>query len=384
MAKGKRAGRGEGSVYQRNDKRGKKWVASFIVEETGKRQYIYKETRKEAVEALRDALQAQKQGTLATGPKQTVGQYLEHWLENALKPPAIRISSHIRYKGLLYNHILPAFGHVQLQKLTTEHLERLYTKLQKEGYSSHTIRGIHGFLHKALNQAVRRNYISRNVCDFVDLPRNTTHATIQVLDTHQAKHLLEVAKGHNLETFLMVAITTGMRFGELTALRWQDINFEEGTIYIHRTVKYLSGHGFVEGEPKTAKSKRKIMVPGITVEGLKRHYEQQLEMRLKAGPAWKEREIVFPNQYGNFLREEVVMNRFHKLLEQAELPTMRLHDLRHSAASILLASGVNPKLIQELLGHTNIGMTLDTYSHVLPSMQKEVKDKWDNLFDNPS
>jgi integrase len=384
MANGKHAGRGEGSVYQRKDRRGKQWVASFIVEETGKRQYIYKETRREAAEALREALQAQKQGTLATGPKQTVGQYLEHWLENALKPPAVRISSHIRYKGLFYNHILPAFGHVQLQKLTAEHLERLYTKLQKEGYSSHTIRGIHGFLHKALNQAVRRNYIARNVCDFVDLPRITTHTTIQILDTDQAKRLLEVARGHDLEIFLLVAITTGMRFGELTALRWQDINFEEGTLYIHRTVKHLSGHGFVEGEPKTAKSKRKIMVPGFTLEGLKRQHAQQLEKRLKAGSNWKERGIVFPNKHGNFLREEVVMNRFHKLLEQAGLPTMRLHDLRHSAASILLASGVNPKLIQELLGHSRIGMTLDTYSHVMPSMQKEVKEKWNTLFDNPS
>ncbi len=315
MAKGKHAGRGEGSVYQR--KSDGRWVASFIAEETGKRQYLYREKRSEAVEALREVLQAQKQGTLATGPKQTVRQYLEHWLENGLKPPAIRISSHVRYRGLLYNHILPAFGHVQLQKLTAEYLERLYTKLQKEGYSSHTIRGIHGFLHKALNQAVRRNYIARNVCDFVDLPRITTHTTIQILDTDQAKRLLEVARGHDLEIFLLVAITTGMRFGELTALRWQDINFDEGTVYIHRTVKHISGHGFVEGEPKTAKSKRKIMVPSITIEGLSRQHAQQLETSLKAGSPWKERGIVFPNKHGNFLREEVVMNRFHKLLEQS-------------------------------------------------------------------
>jgi integrase len=142
MAKGKRAGRGEGSIYQRSDKRGKKWVASFIVEETGKRQYIYKETRKEAAEALREALQAQKQGTLATGHDQKLKDFLEQWLEEERRPN-IRLSSYARYRTIITRHITPALGNIGVKKLTPQHLQHFYSEKEKEGLSKSSIQDIH-------------------------------------------------------------------------------------------------------------------------------------------------------------------------------------------------------------------------------------------------
>lgn len=200
------------------------------------------------------------------------------------------------------------------------------------------------------------------------------------LSPEQAQHLLHEVRGQRLDTLLALALTTGMRKGEILALRWHDIDLQKGSLQIRRTVKYLAGHGYIEGEPKTAKSRRKITLPDFVVEKLKQHRAMQLETRLQAGAKWVDRNIVFCNTHGGFLAPMILYRLFAKALRDAGLPHIRFHDLRHSAATLLLSMGVHPKVVQKLLGHSSISMTMNTYSHILPSMQKDAMNKMDDLF----
>jgi integrase len=234
-------------------------------------------------------------------------------------------------------------------------------------------------LHKALDHAVRWGLVPRNVCDAVSLPKKTRHE-MQPLTEKQARQLLIAARGHSLEGLLTLAVTTGMRSGELLALKWQDINFDTGSLHIRRTMGYISGRGYLEFEPKTSRSRRKIVLPPFVCEALKQHRTRQLEARLKAGDRWQDRDLVFCNIYGGYLDPAHLRQRFDKLLKEADLPDVRFHDLRHSAATILLSMGVPAKVVQEILGHSQISMTMDIYSHVLPDMQQEAMDKMDELF----
>jgi integrase len=171
-----------------------------------------------------------------------------------------------------------------------------------------------------------------------------------------------------------------MRKGEILGLRWQDIDLQKGELQIRRTLGYFAHHGFVEGEPKTEKSKRKITLPQFVLDALKRHRTLQLERRLQAGSTWIDKDLVFSSKDGDFIVPHTLNNHFNRLLEEIGLPHIRFHDLRHSAATLLLSMGVPAKVVQEILGHSNFRTTMDRYSHVLPTMQKEAMDKMDDMF----
>jgi integrase len=286
----------------------------------------------------------------------------------------------VKYRRLIHIHILPELGNVQLQKLTPQQVQALYKKKDEEGLSPKMVNSIHGVLHKALENAVRWKLVSSNVCDLLSPPR-LVQQEIQPLTPNQARRLVEAARGHRLEAVLMLAITTGMRRGELLALRWQDIDFEGQSLQVRRTVDFFAGYGgYVETEPKTAKGRRMIALPPFVIDVLRLHRVAQLELRLKAGTAWEEHDLVFTGLHGNYLNPRYILKMFAQVLQQAGLRHLRFHDLRHSAATLLLGMGVHPKVVQEILGHSQIGMTMDTYSHVLPSMQKEAMDKWSDMF----
>ena len=370
----KQRGHGEGSIYQRKDGR---WVASITLENR-KRKQFYGKTRKEVQEKLRVALNEQRQGTLATGPQQTLKQYLEYWLEDVHKP-AIRLSSYMQYRGILDKHIFPLLGHIQVQKLTPQQVQSFYARKEKEGLALGTIRTIHAVLHNALSHAVSINLVSRNVSDVVNPPRLVKHER-HPLTIEQAQKLLQHVQGHSLEGLITVALATGMRRGELLGLRWQDIHFDTKSLQIQRTISRQRKKGIVESEPKTSRGRRNIILPPFAIEALKEHRTRQLEVRLKVGSAWEESNFVFCNGHGGFLEPSQLHMMFRNLLKEADLPQIRFHDLRHSAATMMLTMGVHPKVVQELLGHSSISLTLDTYSHVLPSMQQEAMDKLDALF----
>ena len=366
---------GEGSVFQRRDGR---WIASIRLE-NGKKKLIYCKSEKDAYATLRKALHEKERGELLTGPQQTLKMYLEQWLEQAHKLSTIRTSTYNTYRIVIYKHVIPLLGHIQLQRLTPQQIQSFYAKKLDEGLSAKRVRGFHAVLHRALENAVKWNLVARNVCDLVTPPLPQRHE-IQTLTPDQVQRLLQAAREHKLEALLTVAVATGMRRGELLGLHWQDIDFKTRSIYVRRSVGRIGKFGIVESEPKTQRSRRKITLPTFVIDTLKRHQEHQQEMRAKAGALWRETGIVFCSIYGSYLESSNLHDDFKRLLVKAELPNIRFHDLRHSAATILLGMGVHPKIVQELLGHSNISMTMDIYSHVLPSMQQETMDKLDDLF----
>jgi integrase len=374
MAKRKRRAHGEGGLIRRKDGR---WAGSFYSAE-GKRVYVYGSTQQEALEKLRKAQSEQEQGVLATGPKLKLGVYLEQWLED-VKKPELRVSSYVKYKKLIVGYIIPALGNLQLQKLTPQHVQSFYTKKLKEGLSAKTVHSIHGVLHNALDNAVRWRLVPKNVTDLVTPPRLEKHE-VQSLTLEQARTLLAAARGHRLDMLLTLALTTGMRRGELLALRWSDIDLESGMLQVRRTVDFIARYGYVEGEPKTARSRRKIVLPAFVVAMLKQHRKNQLEQRLKVGDDWQDRDLVICGLEGNYLNPRYLLKLFDKLLAEAGLSHMRFHDLRHSVVTLLLGMGVDPRTIQEFVGHEDITTTMRIYSHVLPSMQQGVADKLSELF----
>ena len=376
-----RRGHGEGSIYQRSDGR---WAASISLE-GGKRKTFYGKTRKAVQEQLKTALHQQQQGILATGPQQKVEQFLQHWLENVHKQ-SIRSRTYERYEEIVRLHLVPGIGHHQLQKLSPQHLQSFYTQKLEEGLSTTTVISFHNVLHKALETAVRWNLISRNVCDLVSPPRRKRFE-IQPLSVEQVQQLLATTRDHRLEALFLLALATGMRRGELLGLKWQDINFQAEMLQIRRIltrvptkVKKPQGSTYVEAEPKTEKGRRSILLPQFVLEALKQHRARQSEARLKAGVEWQEHDYVFCTSVGTHLHPtRDVLNQLKVLLAKAGLPDIRFHDLRHSSATMLLSMGVHPKIVQEILGHSQISMTMDTYSHVLPTMQKEAMSKLNEL-----
>jgi integrase len=370
---GKRANQ-EGSVYKRKDGR---WVASIVLE-NGKRKSIYCKTQQEAIKAVRKANQDKDQGIIFPTEDQSLSAFLTNWLQDTVRQ-RVRERTHIRYRQLIELQVLPALGNIKLQKLSPQHLQKLYNQKLEEGYAPQTVKHIHRVLHRALKDALRWQLVSRNVCDAVDAPR-VPRKEMQVLTGDQAQQLLEAAKGDPLEALYVLALTTGMRQGELLGLKWEDVDITLGTVQVRRTIARLPGKGFTVSEPKSAKSRRKIHLTRLAVEALKRHRIRQSEARLAAGPAWSEQGWVFCNAVGKPIEAGNMIRRsFRPMLDKAGLPAIRFHDLRHSTATLLLSLGIHAKVVQELLGHSQISLTLDTYSHVLPSMQEEAVSRLDTL-----
>jgi integrase len=365
---------GEGTLFQRTDGR---WQASFIPE-NGKRLYFYGKTASEALEKMRKAKEEERKGILATGPKQKLGDYLTSWLETVQRP-TIKKNTYVQYRMMINRHIIPALGQTHLQKLTAPQVQSFYSQKLQDGLSPGTVGVIHAVLHCALENAVKWNLVTRNVSSLVSPPKRSGYE-VHTLSPGEAIHLIEAAKETNLEAIIIMAVTTGIRRGELMALRWSDIDLERGMLHIRRTMYRLSGFGFVENTPKTRTSKRRIILPAVVVEALKEHQQRQIQAQKKAGSKWIDKGLVFPNTHGNFIRPDHMLRKFHQLLDSAKLPYMRFHDLRHSAATILLIKGVHPKVVQDLLGHSTIAMTMDTYSHLLPSMQQDAADSMDDVF----
>ena len=375
---GKRAN-GEGSVYRR--KSDGRWVGSLSLPD-GTRKVFYGKKQSEVIAKIDEALHDLRRGTLVTGPSVTVQEYMEQWLEEIHKP-IVKLNTHRNYRELLVNYIIPGLGYTKLQALTPQQVQAFYSKKLSDGLSPKTINNIHGLLHKALSNAVKWNILPRNVCDAVTPPR-IPRKEKTVLSIEQAHTLLRQIKNHRMEALFTLAIVTGMRCGELLALRWQDIDLATCSLQVKRTVNYIKGYGHVESEPKTIKSRRQIRLPLFVVEVLLRHRTRQEEQRRASVDVWVERDLVFTTAQGNYIALTTLRRAFNSILKKAGLPHMRFHDLRHSAATILLSRGTHPKVVQEILGHSQIAMTLDVYSHVLPSMQEDVTKRWDDDFGAPA
>ncbi len=371
----KRGSKGRGSVFQRKDGR---WVAQFIIEETGRQKQLYAATEKEAYARLDQALLEQKQGILATGPQQKLGDYLKWWLDE-VHQLKIRPSSYSRYRIALNKHILPELGQIQLRKLTARQVQDFYNKKLKEGQSPSSVHNMHKVLHGGLKRAVQLRYIPYNPSDGVSLPSDEPEREGQFLTLDQAKHLMRVAHGHRLESFIALALTTGMRHGELAALKWNDIDFETGIISVRRTLT-IAGSKRVEGSPKTKKSGRSVLLVPAVRDLLDAHKKRQDVLRQESGASWQENDLVFCGPRGMHYDTTGTQRSFYRLLNQAGLPFIHIHDLRHTASTLWDELGVREKVRQELLGHTELEITRNVYTHVTEPMQKDAVERINMMF----
>lgn len=367
---------GDGSIYLRKDGR----FAASMVLENGKRKYFYGQSKKEVRDKLKKAQLEQVQGILSTGPQQALSQYLADWLE--VHRYKVRPRTYERYEAIVRLHIVPRLGRVSLQKLTGQHLEKMYADLQKAGLSATTVDAVHNMLHTALDRAVRLGLVGRNVSELVSPPRKE-HREAKALTPEQVRQFLEAIKGHPRETLFILALATGMRRGELLGLKWQDINLDNATLQVRRALNRMpTGQGYKETEPKTKSGRRSIALVPFAVEALRRHWQSQQEEKARAGEVWEDHDYVFCDPDGSHLDPgHDVYVQFKKVLKQAGLPDLRFHDLRHSMATMLLQKKVHPKIVQEVLGHSSIDITMDIYSHVLPNIQSDAMSELGDFFE---
>ena len=275
-------------------------------------------------------------------------------------------------------HIKPALGRLKLKSLTTTHVRGLYREKLDAGLAPLTVQYIHTTLHKALKDAVADGLIPRNATEGIKAPR-PKKKEVNALSVDQARAFLSAIREDRFEALYVVAVHCGLREGELLGLHWEDIDLETKTLAVRRTLSETKSGHILEA-PKNAKG-RNVRLTNGAVEALKRHRAAQNEERLRLGALWQDQGLVFPSRKGTTMSAKNLTTRsFKPILGRAGLPNIRLHDLRHTCATLLLSKGVHPKLVQELLGHATISITLDTYSHVLPGMGDQTAAAMESAF----
>lgn len=362
----KKRGNGEGSIYQRKDGR---WVGQYTMytAKGPKYRYIYGKTRKEVAEKLAKTIVDRDSSLVFDAGKMTLGEYLDRWLSDSVRG-TVRVSTYERHEEIVRLHIKPSLGRIGLKKLTPAHVRGLYSEKLDSGLAPATVRKIHSTLHKALSQAVSDGMVPRNGAE-VKAPRPTPEE-MHPLSEDEAQAFLEAASesGDRFEALYVLAITTGLRRGELLGLRWDDVDLDRGALRVGRALVREGGRHTL-GETKTRRGRRQINLTPRTVNALKAHRKKQLEGKMRLTGLYKDRGLIFASEVGTPMNPENLVKRsFKPLLKKVGLPEIRFHDLRHTCATLLLSRSVHPKLVQELLGHATIAMTLDTYSHYLPSM----------------
>ena len=349
----RRRGRGEGSIYRRKDGR---WVGQYEV--GGKRRYVYGKTRKEVASKLTKALADRNEGLVFDSDHLTVVQYLDRWLDSIRD--TVRESTWVRHEINVRVHLKPALGRVRLGKLNPLQVQSFYRYKLDQGLSAASVLKIHSTLSKSLKQAVRWRLVPLNVCMAVVLPR-ITKPEIQPLDAQQMKALLKAAQGTDLYALWVLMATTGVRVGEALGLRWEDLDLDARTLRVNRTI--YRGQSCL---PKTDSSRRTVKLSRLATEALRQHSQQC--------------EWVFPTSIGTTINVNNLRYRsWKRLLERAHLPSgTRIHDLRHSSATLLLSKGVPIKVVSEMLGHSDVSITLSIYAHVLPDMQDGAAEAMDD------
>jgi len=359
-----RRGFGEGSIYPRGDGR---WV-SYLRMPDGRKKFFSGRNRDVVKERLAEAQRQAHAGQLVVGRNQTVPQYLERWLAEAVRH-SVRPKTYMNYE-LCVRRLLPLLGRVRLRTLEPEHIQHALGKLLDRGLAARTVRQVHMVLRCSLKQAVLWRLIPSNPSDAVKPPR-AERKEMRTLSEDEVRRLLAATTGTRHHSLWVFLVTTGVRLGEALAVRWADIDLVEGRATIRRAVQRQRGMGMVFVEPKSSRGRRTVSFPRETLEVLTAHRRDLDRERSQAGEQWQEYDLVFPSPVGRPRDMTYLSFTFHRGLERAGLPRLRIHDLRHTAATHLLNRGVHPKVVQDLLGHSTIAITLDTYSHVMPALAKE-------------
>lgn len=364
-----RRGPNEGSIHQRKDGR---WVGSaHMGYEPGRRvrKHVFGKTRAEVVEKLKPLLKARDDQRPVPDARLKLGTFLRTWLEDVARP-SIRASTYSSYHDIVELHLVPGLGHIRLAKLSPADVQAFLVHKQASGLSASRVHYLHRVLRRALSIAERWSLVSRNVAKLVDPPR-LSKREITPLTPGQAAVLIASSKDHRLHALWVTALGTGLRQGELLGLRWEDVDMDGGRLSVRHTLQRVDGV-LTLLEPKTERSRRTIALPEVVLAVLRAHLTHQKMERLVAGSGWVMTDHVFTTRRGTPLDAATVTRCFQRGLKAAGLPHRRFHDLRHSAATFLLAQGFTLEDVKNLLGHSSIVLTSNTYGHVLERRQKQV------------
>ena len=327
---------------------------------------------RDAQTQLNKMLSERDRGRKLDSSKQTLDRFLDSWLELCAKP-RLRAKSLKDYEGLLRRYVRPRLGQQALASISALDIQTLYRDLQLRSLSARSIRYTHAVLRSALKQAIRWNFLLANPADSVDLPR-LERRQMEVLSVEQARTFVKAIASHPYRDLFAVALTTGMRPSEYLGLTWKDLDLDRGTVSVSHTLEWRKGD-WQFAETKRSRSRRVIKLQAWVLALLRE--------RVPAEPETREDLLLFRASRGGPIRESrFVVDYFKPLLRSAELPAIRLYDLRHTAATISLIAGVSPKIISEQLGHASVAFTLDVYSHVLPHMQDAAAEKVEALLMN--
>jgi integrase len=338
-----------------------------------RRRYVSGKNKGETRAALSKARAGREDGFLSDAGTTTLGDYLDGWLEDTRG--TVRQRTWERYEQIVRVHIKPTLGKAKLKTLNPAQVRGLYRERLEGGSSPRTVQYVHVTLHKALEQAQGDGLVARNAAKGIKAPR-PKKKEIAPLTLDQARAFLEAARGDRFEALFVLALHCGLREGELLGLRWDDADLEAGTLRVRRTLSETRDGPIFE-PPKNGKG-RNVPLTGAAVGALRDHFARQMR---EIGDEYEDKGLVFASRTGKTMSASNVVNRhFRPLLKRAKLARIRLHDLRHTCATLLLIKGVHPKYVQELLGHANISITLDTYSHVIPGMGNQTVAAMEEIF----
>jgi integrase len=351
-------GRGEGSITRRKDGR---WQGAYT--HRAKRHYIYGKTRREVADRLADTLRDIRTGVYVERDPTTVAAFMRRWLSD-VKRPVLRLSSYTGYEREIRLRVEPSeLGKMRLQDVKADHVQAFLAECGDAGLSPRSVALIYSIVRQAFGQAERWSLVQRNVAALVGPPRvNRYHAG--TLSGEQARALLRAVQGHRWHALLVLALSTGMRRGELLALRWADVDLDGGHVTVRATMNRIDGALRLD----TTKSDRirRISPPPAVIAALREHRRAMSAERIQPPTAH-----VFTTTAGRPVEPQALHRWYKSALRSAGLHDIRFHDLRHSVATILLEAGVHPRVVMEILGHSQISITMDTYSHVMPHVQRD-------------
>lgn len=382
--KSTRNAQGGGTIRQRPDGR---WEARYTVGRdpgTGKQiqRSVYGSTQKEVRQKLAQITAAIDKGVYQAPNKITVSTWMEEWLStfcaNKVKPLTLQ-----SYQAITRNHIVPAIGAVELQAVRGAHIQRLYNSMTAAGLSGKTVKNVGAILHKALSVALKQGIIAANPCDAAELPK-AGYREIRPLADDETPRFLAAIDGSPMRNAFALCLFAGLREGECLGLSWGQVDFEKGKITISQQLQKSKANGEYYIAPSTKSGKpRTIEPPPIAFQYLKAERVKQMENRLKAGPAWNNPDnLVFTDEAGSHYAIYTFYKRFKAIAASIGRPDARPHDLRHTAATVAIASGADIKSVQDLLGHATASFTLNVYAHTSEQMMKDTAARMQSYYDN--
>jgi integrase len=364
-------GKNEGTIHKRENGT---WRAQISLE--GQRLSFTGKSRRECQDWLKKVNGQIDNGLTFASSLVVLGDFLKEWLENT--KASNRQATWSQYEQLIRSYVLPHLGKTKLKDLRPDHVQSLYNQLLASGTGTHTVIKIHTLLHTALEHAIRLGLVNRNVTN-ATIPPKEPAKEMKILDESQISQLLVAAIGTRLEAILYFAVTTGMRQMELLGLKWSDLDWSKQTIKVERQLVRPDRGEAQFSQPKTRNGRRTVALGDRTIAVLRKHYDVQFQERKQAGERWTDHGLVFATKFGTPIHPRNLLRDFKILLKEAGLPEIRFHDLRHTAASLMLNHNIPVIVVSRRLGHAKPSITLDIYGHLIPSMQAEVAQKIDDL-----